>query len=56
MDRFQKGDDAPDAPHLFLLSMRAVGLGANLTAADTIAFYDQDWVRGRAARARPFRC
>ena len=55
MDRSQKGGDAPDAPHLFLLGMRAGGLGANLTAADTVAFHDQDWVRGCAARARPFR-
>ncbi|KAH9024616.1 P-loop containing nucleoside triphosphate hydrolase protein [Lactarius pseudohatsudake] len=44
-DRFQRG--APDAPRLFLLSTRAGRLGINLTAADAVVFYSQDWLRGR---------
>ena len=44
MDRFQNGGNAPSDPHLFLLSTRAGGLGVNLVAADTVIFYDQDWV------------
>ncbi|KAF7349706.1 SNF2 family DNA-dependent ATPase [Mycena sanguinolenta] len=43
MNEFQTGGDAPDAPRLFLLSTRSGGLGVNLTAADTVIFYDQDW-------------
>jgi len=44
MNRFQNGGDSPKAPQLFLLSTRAGGLGINLVAADTVIFYDQDWV------------
>ncbi|KAJ7906777.1 SNF2 family DNA-dependent ATPase, partial [Mycena leptocephala] len=43
MNVFQSAGDAPDAPRLFLLSTRSGGLGVNLTAADTVIFYDQDW-------------
>ena len=43
LNRFQKG--GKNAPSLFLLSTRAGGQGLNLVAADTVIFYDQDWVR-----------
>ncbi|KAL6750745.1 P-loop containing nucleoside triphosphate hydrolase protein, partial [Haematococcus lacustris] len=33
----------PDSPWLFLLSLRAGGVGLNLQAADTIIMYDTDW-------------
>ena len=32
-----------DKIFIFLLSTRAGGLGINLTAADTVIFYDSDW-------------
>jgi ATP-dependent DNA helicase len=48
MDRFQNGGNALDAPRLFLLSTRAGGLGVNLTAVDTVVFYDQDWAQDHA--------
>jgi hypothetical protein len=42
VETFQEASD--DSPNLFLLSTRAGGMGLNLTAADTVIFYDQDWV------------
>ncbi|KXN90773.1 Lymphoid-specific helicase [Leucoagaricus sp. SymC.cos] len=41
MELFQRADE--NSPRIFLLSTRAGGLGVNLTAADTVIFYDQDW-------------
>jgi DNA helicase INO80 len=39
VEDFQTRDDI----FVFLLSTRAGGLGINLTAADTVVFYDSDW-------------
>ncbi|KAH3679647.1 hypothetical protein WICMUC_000787 [Wickerhamomyces mucosus] len=52
LDGSSKLDDRRDLVHdwqtrpeifIFLLSTRAGGLGINLTAADTVIFYDSDW-------------
>jgi ATP-dependent DNA helicase len=45
MDHFNNSGHGPDDPRIFLLSTRAGGLGINLVGADTVIFYDQDWVR-----------
>lgn len=42
--------DRPDI-FVFLLSTRAGGLGINLTAADTVVFYDHDWNPSNDAQA-----
>lgn len=46
MDLFNNSGHGPDDPKIFLLSTRAGGLGINLVGADTVIFYDQDWVSG----------
>lgn len=33
----------PNSPWMFLLSLRAGGVGLNLQAADTVIMYDSDW-------------
>ena len=39
VEEYQKNPDI----FAFLLSTRAGGLGVNLTGADTVIFYDNDW-------------
>lgn len=43
-ESIKKFNEDPDT-FLFLISTRAGGLGLNLTAADTVIFYDRDWVK-----------
>jgi chromatin-remodeling ATPase INO80 len=43
-------NSSPDI-FVFLLSTRAGGLGINLTAADTVIFYDHDWNPSNDAQA-----
>lgn len=40
IDEFNQDPDI----FIFILSTRAGGLGINLAAADTVIFYDRDWV------------
>ncbi|KAH8829862.1 SNF2-family ATP dependent chromatin remodeling factor snf21 [Flagelloscypha sp. PMI_526] len=42
-DQMRIFQEEVDGPRVFLLSTRAGGLGINLTRADTVIFYDQDW-------------
>ncbi len=39
IERFQR----PDGPRIFLISLKAGGVGLNLTAADTVIHYDPWW-------------
>lgn len=41
IDAFNNNEDI----FLFLISIRAGGVGLNLAAADTVIIYDSDWVR-----------
>lgn len=42
-DAIDEFNNDPDI-FVFLLSTRAGGLGLNLVGADTVIFYDRDWV------------
>ncbi len=50
VDRFQNVS-APDAPPVFLLSLKAGGTGLNLTAADTVVHFDPWWNPAAEAQA-----
>jgi SNF2 family DNA or RNA helicase len=50
VDRFQD-TAAPDAPPLFLLSLKAGGVGLNLTGADTVVHFDPWWNPAAEAQA-----
>jgi SNF2 family DNA or RNA helicase len=50
VDRFQN-ISAPDAPPVFLLSLKAGGTGLNLTAADTVVHFDPWWNPAAEAQA-----
>ncbi|KZO96028.1 hypothetical protein CALVIDRAFT_481994 [Calocera viscosa TUFC12733] len=49
-DMVEEWQTRPDI-FVFLLSTRAGGLGINLTAADTVVFYDSDWNPSNDAQA-----
>lgn len=48
---FLSDDDFRPDIFIFILSTRAGGLGINLTAADTVIFYDHDWNPSNDAQA-----
>ncbi len=50
VDRFQAAA-APDAPPVFLLSLKAGGTGLNLTGADTVIHFDPWWNPAAEAQA-----
>ena len=50
VDRFQN-TPAPDAPPVFLLSLKAGGTGLNLTGADTVVHFDPWWNPAAEAQA-----
>ena len=43
VDRFQEKGDNKDSPKVFILSLKAGGLGLNLTAANQVIHFDQWW-------------